>query len=299
MAFGPDAPGWGSWDWIGSDTCSGVKSIFDTQVFQPWEAISADVVVIIKHRPAYAWMKQTASRSRLIYTPVDAYSSIADIDADATWLHQCCRIVVHGERLRKYFASYAPVEYLDHHVKFVAPIRDEFQPVGNLLWIGVRSNLAPLVRWVNENPLPLPLDVLTNLEDPDCVPTPSEIGFNGKTQSRIHHWSPERHVAMTAAARAALDIKGDDFRARHKPPAKAIDFIASGVPLAMNQDSSSVEHLARMGFEVADPRDIDRWLSREYWEETRRFGAAIRELLSLERVARRWKRIIDDVLAER
>ena len=104
---------------------------------------------------------------------------------------------------------------------------------------------------------------------------------------------------MTAAARAAIDVKGNDFRSRHKPPAKAIDFLASGVPLAMNHDSSPVEHLARMGFEVADPRDTERWLSREYWEETRRFGAALRELLSLERVARRWKRVIDDVLAER
>jgi hypothetical protein len=65
----------------------------------------------------------------------------------------------------------------------------------------------------------------------------------------------------------------------------------------MNVDSSPVEHLARMGFEVASPLDPERWLSREYWEETRRFGLAIRELLSLERVARRWRLLIDEVLA--
>ncbi len=299
-AFGPQAFGWGSWDWVGADIHSVLGIGFTVHEFDPWEAIKADVVVIIKHRPPDSWIEQTARLSKLVYTPVDAYATIADIDADSSWLYQCARIVVHCEGLRKYFAPYAPVEYLDHHVKFVAPIPNECHPpLGNLLWIGVRSNLAPLVRWTNENPLPLPLDVLTNLEDPDRFPTPREIGFNGNTEIRIHHWSPERHIAMTAAARAAIDIKGDDFRSRHKPPAKAIDFIASGVPLAMNQDSSSVEHLARMGFEVAEPRDIDRWLSREYWEETRRFGAAIRELLSLERVARRWKRIIDEVLAER
>jgi hypothetical protein len=103
---------------------------------------------------------------------------------------------------------------------------------------------------------------------------------------------------MTAAARAVIDIKGRDFRARCKPPAKGIDFVASGVPLAMDPDSSTAEHLARMGFEVADPLDADRWLLREYWEETRRFGVALRELVSLERVARRIKRIIDDVRCE-
>jgi hypothetical protein len=136
---------------------------------------------------------------------------------------------------------------------------------------------------------------MTNLEDPDHPPTPVEIGFRAGTNVRVHNWSAERHVAMTARARAVIDIKGEDFRSRHKPPAKAIDFIASGVPLAMNEGSSSVEHLARMGFEVASPLDTGWWLSREYWEETRRFGLALLEMLSVVRVARRWKRVVEEV----
>jgi hypothetical protein len=116
---------------------------------------------------------------------------------------------------------------------------------------------------------------------------------------RVENWSKERQIELTAGAKAALDIKGQDFRSRHKPPAKAIDFIASGVPLALNPDSCVVEHLARMGFEVASPLDTKRWLSRAYWEETRRFGAALRELLSLHRIGLRFKRIIEEVLAER
>ena len=52
-----------------------------------------------------------------------------------------------------------------------------------------------------------------------------------------------------------------------------------------------------MGFEIASPLDPERWLSRDYWEETRRFGLAMRELLSLDRVARRWKLLMDEVLA--
>jgi hypothetical protein len=38
---------------------------------------------------------------------------------------------------------------------------------------------------------------------------------------------------------------------------KAIDFIASGLALAMNPDSSPVEHLARMGFEICSPENIN------------------------------------------
>jgi hypothetical protein len=116
---------------------------------------------------------------------------------------------------------------------------------------------------------------------------------------RIEEWTPERQLELTAKARAAIDIKGTDFRPRHKPPAKGIDFIASGLPLAMNPDCSTVEHLSRMGFDVVSPLDIDRWFAPEYWEETRRFGIALRELLSRQRVGLRYKRIIAQVLSER
>src|SRR5207244_1449787 len=97
---------------------------------------------------------------------------------------------------------------------------------------------------------------------------------------------------LTAAARAAIDIKGENHRQRHKPPAKAIDFIASGVPLAMNESTSPVEHLARFGFDVASPLEPERWLSRAYWEQTRHFGLALREILSLRWVALRWRWLI-------
>jgi hypothetical protein len=255
-------------------------------------------VVVVKHAPPVGWVERIDRRTAVVYCPVDYFGAAAAIDAEASMLRRCDRVVVHCERLRKYFEPYAPVELLDHHIKFAASLREQYLAEGNLLWAGVRTNLPPVVEWVNEHGLPSALDVLTNFEDPGCPPGPAALGFRSGIDVRIHDWSPERQVEMTVAARGAIDIKGQDFRARHKPPAKGIDFIASGVPLAMNADSSTTEHLARMGFDVADPRDGDRWLSREYWEETQRFGAALRELLSLERVARRFKRIIDEVLAE-
>jgi hypothetical protein len=254
-------------------------------------------VVIVKHPPNRGWIDRVARRARIIYAPIDAYDPSAAIDADAPWLRKCARVVIHSERLRKYFSPYAPVDYLDHHVKFAAPLRESFQPDGNILWVGVRTNLAPLAAWVRTHSLPRPLDVVTNLEHPERPVSAADLGFRSGADVRIHQWSPEVQVRLTATARAAIDIKGSDFRSRHKPPAKAIDFIASGLPLAMNRDSSPVEHLARMGFDVASPLDPERWLSRDYWEETRRFGLAIRELLSLDRVARRWKLLIDEVLA--
>jgi hypothetical protein len=296
-AFGPELPEWGSWQWVGADLVAALGTAYGTGTFKAWERRpEGDVVVVVKHPPDGGWIDRVARWARIIYAPIDACDSSAAIDADATWLRKCARVVVHCERLRKYFAPYASVDYVDHHIKFASPTRESFQPDGNLLWVGVRTNLPALVAWVRSHSLPCPLDVVTNLEHPELLVSAAELGFPSGADIRIHHWRPVVQTRLTQTACAAIDIKGHDFRSRHKPPGKAIDFIASGVPLAMNADSSPVEHLARMGFEAASPLDPERWLSRDYWEETRRFGLAMRELLSLDRVARRWKLLIDEVL---
>jgi hypothetical protein len=51
-----------------------------------------------------------------------------------------------------------------------------------------------------------------------------------------------------------------------------------------------------MGFELISPLDTARWLSREYWEDTRHFGTALCELLSRRRIGLRWKRLIEELL---
>jgi hypothetical protein len=297
VAFGPEMPGWGSWEWLGSDLRQELARYYETLVFSD-SVPRCDVAVIVKHPLEPEIVTQLAQRSSVVYCPVDHYGSVAEIDGDAALLRRCARILVHCERLRRYFEPYAPVEFIDHHVKFTPEGDSGYRREGYILWIGVRSNIAPLVSWVNSHPLPSELCVLTNLEDPARRPHPSDFGFSVHHQIRIENWTRERHIELVVGARGALDVKGDDFRSRHKPPAKAIDFIAAGLPLAMNPESSPVEHLRRMGFEVTSPLDWDRWLSQEYWEETRRFGWSLRELLSRERIGRRLRNVIEDVLAQ-
>jgi glycosyltransferase involved in cell wall biosynthesis len=295
VAFGPVARGWGSWEWIGEDLAAPLAEWFDTETFGTDAVPECDVLIVVKHAlPERLWSRVPPS-TRIIYCPVDRYGCAAEIDADFRWLTRCSRIVVHCERLRKYFPAYAPVAYLDHHVKYVTggARNSDDAPI---LWTGVRSNLPPLVEWVNAHRLPRELVVLTNAEDSSAPLTAGQFGFRSG-DVRVERWTRERHIALLDEAAFALDIKGDDFRQRHKPAAKAIDFIASGLPLAMN-DSSPVEHLAEMGFEIAQPEDVDRWFSTAYREETRQFGSALREVLSLERVASRFRRLIIDVLRE-
>src|SRR5438046_6494322 len=127
-------------------------------------------------------------------------------------LRQCARVIVHCERLRKYFEPYATVTYMDHHVKFAPVPRAGHAQQGSVLWVGVRTNLPALVEWANRQPLPTELLVLTNPEDPRVVPSPGEVGFREQRGIRIENWSAERQLQAMSSARAALDIKGRDFR---------------------------------------------------------------------------------------
>ena len=299
VAVGPAMPGWGSWDWVGVSLLDGLAGGFEARPFSPWEVPDADAVVVVKHAPPAGWVEEVSRRAAVVYCPIDHYADPAGVEADAAWLRRCARVVVHCRRLLPHFAPLAATLYLDHPLKYAAPTRRTFRPDGPLLWVGVRSNLPPLVAWVNAHPLPAPLDVLTNPERPGEPPAPAGLGFRPDRRVRVHEWTPERHVQFTAAARGALDVKGDDFRSRHKPPAKALDFVASGLPVALNAGSSPAEHLARLGLEVPSPLDTDRWLSEAYWKHTRRLGERLGRDLSPARVANRAGRIVHAALADR
>lgn len=296
VLFGPEAPSFGSWVWLGKDLVHSLTSCFSTGVFRQ-SIPDAEVVVFIKFLPEPSVLKELNERSVVVYCPVDIYGSAAEIDSDAEKLVCCDRIVVHCHRLVRYFASYAPTTYMDHHVKYVVPTRSGVVESGPILWVGERSNLDPLVQWINESvPLPETLLVLTNVEDPADVADPSTFGFRDDRDVVIQAWSPEAQMQCLHRCRAAFDIKGNEFRPLHKPPAKAIDFLASGVPLAMNSDSSSVEHLRHCGFNIPTPDDTSRWLSREYAVDTQRFGQAISELFSLQRVTTRWEWMLRELI---
>lgn len=299
LAIGPVMPGWGSWEWVGLGLVDGLAGAFETQTFAAWELPDAEAVVVVKHAPPPDWVAAAAARAPVLYCPIDAYGDPADIAADAGWLRRCARIVVHSTRLRPLFEPFAPTVYLDHPLKFATPTRAAFRPAGRLLWVGVRANLPPLVAWVNAHPLPAPLDVLTNPERPGAVPTPAALGFRPGRDVRVHEWTPDRHRQFTAAAWAALDVKGADFRSRHKPPAKALDFVASGVPVALDPGGSAAEHLAGLGLAVPSPADPARWLSEDYWRETRRVGAGLTESLAGPRVAAEAGRLVRAALADR
>ncbi|MES2789461.1 MAG: glycosyltransferase family 4 protein [Planctomycetota bacterium] len=260
---------------------------------------AADVVLFVKFLPPLLQLQEIAIQSKIVYCPIDFYGNVIDIEHDADRLCLCESIVVHAPRLIPYFQSYATTTYLDHHLKYTLPTRQEVINDGPLLWVGVRSNLGPLVNYVNCHTLPAPLMILTNSEQPSESQDPGSYGLNSLNEIQIANWSPETHLYWLGQCRAALDIKGDDFRARHKPAAKALDFLASGVPLAMNIESSSSEAVRKLGFEIASPDDPERWLSAEYAAQTRTFGLRISREFSSTRLTKQWQEVLGKIAGSR
>jgi hypothetical protein len=63
----------------------------------------------------------------------------------------------------------------------------------------------------------------------------------------------------------------------------------------VNPDSYSAEYFRTRGFDVASPVDVERWLSREYWEATRAAGERLRAAISIDAVAARYVELIESL----
>lgn len=291
IAFGPENPAFGSWNWLGIDLAQELSLDHDVRIFRG-SIPTVDVVVFLKFLPDIATLATVRQRTAVVYCPIDLYGSAAAIDDDALRLRCCDQVIVHCMRMRHYFSSYVPSIAVDHHLKYTIPIRTASVTKGPILWIGEHSNLPPLVNWLRNNSLPAPLVVLTN--HPDGT-TATDVGFRADSDVRLAVWSPESHRAWLKCCRAVIDIKGADFRARHKPPAKALDYLASGLPLAMNAPSSSVDALRARGFAIPTPHETDRWLSEEYADECRCLALSLRDELALPKLGQQWRNLLHEV----
>ena len=295
ISFGPALAENGSWSWIGIDLANNLSSSFKVTSWKD-NPPDCDVVVFVKFPPSPRGLLQIAPSTKIVYFPIDFFQSVEHIAALGDFLRRCDQIIISSWRQKQFFEQFAPVEYLDHHVKYVVPRFKQPNPDDPILWVGVHTNLSPLVEWVNEHGIPKDLLILTNF-DKDQFPVISQsVGFKEPHRICIKEWSVERHIAALSRSSGAIDIKGNDFAAFCKPSTKAIDFICSGLPLAMNLDSSPFEHLDNLGLAVPDPRDTDRWFSSEYYNETVRVGAVLREAFSLERVATNFRQILWNTL---
>ncbi len=295
VAVGPELPDFGSWNWLGVGLIDAMRPDVDAVSFSDGRnPPAANVVVFLKFKPtAEILTKLKRQNCRLVYVPVDIYGSSAEIDGDIDAIRQFDFIVVHCRRLLRYFSAARRVEYLDHPLKYVlSESRTRWEP-GPMLWVGRRCNVAPIVAWANQRVSKTDLWILT--ESDGQYISPQDLGFRNSSNIRIGAWTTATHLEWLAQAGIAIDIKGSDFRSRHKPPAKVFDYIASGIPVLVNRGSSAALELTWRGMtplyeDVSANGQLD--LQGEYLNHC---DAAVRETSAPKVVWNRWRQIIQEL----
>lgn len=224
IAIGPEALQFGSWNWIGSDLAAEFRKQHRVSVFRD-VVPDADYVIFVKFLPDAERLSVLSKRTRVVYMPVDLYEDVLHIERDWRRLRYCDLVVAHNSRQQKYFRGYVRVAFVDYHLKYILPRIKSFSEAGSTLWVGNHGNLPPLIEWVNSHSIPACLHVVTD--------RPDEVSEQLRCEVEVTKWSPRNHQTALQTCRAAIDVKGESFRARHKPPAKALDYIASGIPFAI------------------------------------------------------------------
>jgi len=304
LAIGPRT-GAPSWEWVGMALAGELRSDFDVILFESFEeAPRAELVMVIKQRPPAAFVAAVGERgSRLFFAPIDVYRDPREIAEDAAMLGACEAVFLHGEALLPVLANFSrnivPVE---HHGRYIQPLPARHKPEGFILWVGAFEHLPYLLHWLERHPAPCEVRLLTNLSGRSSRVNghfiAHELGLALKVADGTingypaQDWSEAAQARLMRACRAAIDIKGDSFNQRTKPPTKAQQFVASGVPFACNPGHPAAGYFRARGFPVADAADFDRLLSPAYWAETQRAAVPLRECISLQSVSQIYRQAL-------
>lgn len=256
VAIGPVLPEFGSWNWIGRGLLDFLQPQLHVCEFSDvTQPPLANIVVFLKFCPSaevlHALKKHGAM---LVFIPVDVYGSAAEIDHDYLTLKCFDLILAHSRRLIRYLNVAAPVEFVEHPLKYVLPEPSLTCSDGPILWVGRSCNLAAVSEWFNGSGGDHDLWILTDTGG--RLPTAEQFGFLKPRRVRVAEWTEGRHLDWLSQAWLAVDVKSSDFRSRHKPPAKAFDFLASGIPVLTNRGSSTD---LEMRFRGMQPLYTDSW----------------------------------------
>jgi hypothetical protein len=300
-----------SWGWAGFDVARELSKdygvvLYDSSSRPP----RCDVLFMVKKRPFETFVSEALRNgTKLVYCPIDDYDHPEQIVSDAEFLRACAMAVVHCERLIPLLRPYcANVHFVEHHARHALHDMVEYKESGYILWVGAFQYVPYLVSWLERHPIDREIRILSNPENENArtlaLSHAEEIGLQIEISPdatsiaghRIYRWSERRQQDMMRGCKAALDVKMTRFFSQyHKPPTKAQQYVASGIPFAVNPDSYSAEYFRARGFDVASPLDIDLWLSREYWGATRSAGERLRAVTSIETVTARYRDLIESL----
>ena len=300
VAIGPvaDLP---SWNWVGIDAVKELSKYFHIELFNSFSVIpGASVIIVIKKLPPLSFIKAIENKKqRIIYMPIDYFESEEQIKMCNSMLRSCNLIISHSESLIHYFNRYTTCCLIEHSNKYALPHMNEFKQDGFILWIGGFQFVPYLIQWITNHPLQSKLVLCTDYNNKSAIGRAEELShFMNIPLDKLHHfemheWSEEIQISLMKEAKAAIDIKGDNFSQRHKPPTKAQQFIISGIPFAINRDNNCHNYFNNRGFTICSPDDTNTWFSEEYASQTRNSGRQLRKVTSSEYIGRQLKTFVD------
>lgn len=71
--------------------------------------------------------------------------------------------------------------------------------------------------------------------------------------------------------KGAFDTKSNSFAHDKKPPTKAQQYIYNRIPFAMDPHAYGVDYFKKRGLFIPSLDQIDRWQSKEYFDEINSF----------------------------
>lgn len=274
-----------SWNWVGNHLVDSLRDTYDVETFNKSDTPKGDIIICIKHI-AQDW------HGKMISMPID------QIDIDKTdwapFLKKCNFIISHSEMLKEHILNINPkCTTINHHGKYTLGNRVPYREEGYAIWIGGMQHVPWLLKWVESYGSILPIQICTDIKDKAAynaahklakkigLPlTISEKAINGI--SAIEWSEANQRVAMTNA-KAAIDIKGEDWSQLSKPPTKTQKFVASGLPIALNCGSPGWRYLEKLGLQACEPND-NRWGSLEYYNDIQDASRIVRKETSFEYV---------------
>lgn len=308
VAIGPqkDAP---SWNWVGFDTSRELSKYFKIINFDSIKApVLADVVLLIKQIPTLNFVDVANKRgTKLIYCPIDYYQDYNQIMKDGPILKKMNMIVTHSKRLDRLFVKHNnKIKFIDHNNKYMLPEISSYKKNGFVLWIGGCQYVSYLIDWMLNHSIKSEVKICTDLSNGRATNAAmflgKKLGINLKITDKTingieaHDWNERIQYELMKEAKAAIDIKGEgNFNQHHKPPTKAQKYVASGIPFAINSASYSTEYFKTKGLDLCTPSNTTRWFSEEYWQQTVKTAASLREETSLDAIGLKFKSYIEEV----
>ena len=313
IAFGPMV-GLPSTEWVGRDVAEYLSIEHDVTLFDSFTSeIEADFIIIIKIIPSLNWIIQQKKKgARVIYMPVDFFSSPSKFEKEGTKLSVFDAICTHNSRFKKYLSRHNQnIYFIDHYLKYRLTELPTYKRDGYILWIGHMEYIPSLIAELEKFPIKHPIRCLTDLENLDRHRPRLELelkrlGINFSIEQKsdkectlcglkLEQWSEQRQAEYMMGCKAAFDTKDNNFSHNNKPPTKAQQYIFNNIPFATEKHSYSYHYFHEKGLKIPSLSEQDYWFSDEYYKAISGFISTNRNDLSLECIANSYIQILNDV----